>query len=77
MNTKPKTRHDFLCLLAAAGAVRARNTNGHEQWRLPNGRMFTLPTSKGAWESRNDVHCRWRDLQRLALELRATWEKIR
>lgn len=76
MKTKPQTYEQFAALFQRAGAVLVRNTV-HEQWRLPNGRMFSLPTSKGAWESRNDVHCRWRDVTRVMPELRALWEATR
>lgn len=76
MKIKPTTRYEFVRLLADAGASIARHNNGHEQWRLPNGRMFTLPVSRGAWIPAF-VHQRWRDLTRVLPELRALWEATR
>jgi hypothetical protein len=72
---KPLSLGDYHALFRAVGAVLVRQSR-HEQWRLPNGRMFTLPISKGGWSSRNDVHCRWRDVCRLMPELRAAWEAL-
>lgn len=42
----PKTLRDWEQHLRALGARLERHSCGHDQWRLPNGRMFTV--SKGA-----------------------------
>lgn len=70
----PNTYRSFILVLLAAGAEIERNASGHEQWRLPNGRRFTLPSSRGSWGDRHGVLNRWRDLRHIYPAIVRVWE---
>jgi len=66
--SRPTSYKEFRRHLLAIGACLIRSTGGHEQWRLPNGRRWTLSMSKGQWTHRRTVLNRWREFCRVVSE---------
>lgn len=60
----PHDRQEFEDLLRSHGAVFERENGGHRQWKLPNGRTFTVPTAKRDWSHRPTLYHRARDLRK-------------
>lgn len=61
----------FAQVLRGLGAAPIRQKGSHEQWRLRNGKVFTLPATRAGYGDRRTILNRWADLRRLAPELRA------
>lgn len=70
MRTYPTTHRGFVEILTAVGAVVVRRKGSHEQWRLPNGRTFTIVTAREGYTGRSAVN-RWTELKRLYPEIRS------
>jgi len=66
----PTSYRDFADVLRSVGAAPVRQKGGHEQWRLPNGKVFTLPATSAGYTDRRSVLNRWSDLRRLFPKLR-------
>jgi predicted RNA binding protein YcfA (HicA-like mRNA interferase family) len=63
--TAPTDYRGFAQVLRGLGAAPVRQRGGHEQWRLPNGKVFTLPATHAGYVERRAVLNRWCDLRRL------------
>lgn len=64
MRTYPTSYNGFVEVLTRVGAVPLRSKGSHQQWRLPNGRCFTIVTTREGYVGRSAVN-RWTELKRL------------
>jgi hypothetical protein len=70
--TAPTDYAGFADALRRIGAAPVRQRGGHEQWRLPNGKVFTLPATRSGYMDRRATLNRWSDLRRMFPALRET-----
>lgn len=59
----------FAQVLRGLGAAPVRQKGGHEQWRLPGGRVYTLAITSRDYDRRTALNC-WRDIRHLFPHLR-------
>lgn len=64
----PKDYRGFAQVLSGLGAAPVRRKGSHEQWRLQDGRVYTLHLGR-EYERRTALNY-WRDLRRLFPQLR-------